>query len=77
MPFGIRGPGSFTVDLSLRYQQPLAGRLESLDFYFDVFNVFNRLNPIAPTGNRQSGNFMVSTSANFPLQSQLGIRLRF
>lgn len=77
VPFGIRGPGSFTVDLSFRYQQPMPGRLESLDFYFDVFNVFNRLNPIAPTGNRSSANFMVSTSANFPLQSQLGIRLRF
>ena len=77
VPFGIRGPGSFTVDFSLRYQQPLPGRLESLDFYFDVFNAFNRLNPVAPTGNRQSANFMVSTSANFPLQSQLGIRLRF
>jgi len=77
VPFGIRGPGSFTVDLSVRYQQPLAGRLESLDFYFDVFNLFNRLNPVSPTGNRSSANFMVSTSANFPLQSQLGIRLRF
>jgi hypothetical protein len=77
VPFGIRGPGSFTVDLSLRYQQPLPGRLESLDFYFDVFNIFNRLNEVAPTGNRSSANFNVATSANFPLQSQLGIRLRF
>lgn len=77
VPFGIRGPGSFTVDLSVRYQQPLGGGLESLDFYFDVFNTFNRLNPVAPTGNRSSPNFMIPTSANFPLQSQLGIRLRF
>ena len=75
--FGIRGPGSFLVDLSLRYQLPLAGRLDSLDFFFDVFNVFNRLNEVAPTGNRSSPNFLVATSAQFPLQSQLGIRLRF
>ncbi|MCC7123767.1 MAG: TonB-dependent receptor [Acidobacteria bacterium] len=77
IPFGMRGPGSVTVDLSARYQLPLAGRLESLDFYFDVFNVLNRLNEVAPTGNRSSPNFMRATSANFPRQSQLGIRVRF
>ncbi len=77
VPFGIRGPGSFLVDLSMRYQVPLGGPLESLDFFFDVFNVLNRLNEIAPTGNRSSPNFLIATSAQFPLQSQLGIRLRF
>ena len=77
VPYGIRGPNSVTVDLSFRYQLPLGGRLESLDFFFDMFNVFNHLNEVAPTGNRQSANFMVPTSANFPYQSQLGVRLRF
>jgi hypothetical protein len=77
VPFGIRGPGSFLVDLSMRYQLPLGGRLDSLDFFFDVFNVLNRLNEVAPTGNRSSPNFLIPTSAQFPLQSQLGIRLRF
>jgi hypothetical protein len=65
------------VDLSLRYQLPLGGRVDSLDFFFDLFNVLNRLNEVAPTGNRSSPNFLVATSAQFPLQSQLGIRLRF
>ena len=74
---GIRGPGSFTTDLSIRYQLPLAGRLDSLDFFVDFFNIFNRLNEVPPTGNRSSPNFMVATGANFPRQSQLGIRLRF
>lgn len=78
VPFGIRGPGSFTTDLSIRYQLALpGGRLDSLDFFVDFFNIFNRLNEVAPTGNRQSPNFMIATSANFPRQSQLGIRLRF
>lgn len=77
VPFGIRGPGSFLVDLSVRYQLPLGGRLDSLDFFFDLFNVLNRLNEVAPTGNRSSPNFLIATSAQFPLQSQLGIRLRF
>jgi hypothetical protein len=77
VPFGIRGPESVTVDLSIRYQMPLGGRLDSLDFFFDVFNIANRLNEVAPTGNRSSRNFLVPTAANFPRQSQLGIRLRF
>ena len=42
-----------------------------------MFNVFNHLNEVAPSGNRSATNFMVATSANFPYQSQLGIRLRF
>jgi hypothetical protein len=75
---GLRGPGSFTTDLSIRYQLALpGGRLDSLDFFVDFFNIFNRLNEVAPTGNRQSANFMIATAANFPRQSQLGIRLRF
>ena len=51
-PSASAGPDSFLVDLSVRYQLPLGGRLESLDFFFDMFNVFNRLNEVAPTGNR-------------------------
>jgi Carboxypeptidase regulatory-like domain/TonB dependent receptor/TonB-dependent Receptor Plug Domain len=78
VPFGIRGPGSFTTDLSIRYQLALpGGRLDSLDFFVDFFNIFNRLNEVAPTGNRSSPNFMIATAAQFPRQSQLGIRLRF
>ncbi len=66
MPFGIRGPGSFLVDLSMRYQLPLGGRLDSLDFFFDVFNVFNRLNEVAPTGNRSSPNFLIADLGPVP-----------
>ncbi len=77
VPYGIRGPSSVTVDVSLRYQLSLGGRLDSLDFFFDMFNVFNHLNEVAPTGNRQSGTFMIATSAQFPYQSQFGVRLRF
>jgi hypothetical protein len=74
---GIEGPGSLLVDLSVRYQLPIGGRFESLDLFFDMFNLFNRLNFVAPTGNRQSPNFLVPTSAQFARQSQLGVRLRF
>jgi hypothetical protein len=74
---GLRGPDSFLVDMSLRYQIPLAGRLESLDLFYDIFNLLNRANMVPPTGNRASAVFMVPTSAQFPRQMQFGIRVRF
>jgi hypothetical protein len=74
---GLRGPGSFLIDMSVRYQLPLGGGLDSLDLFYDIFNVLNRENLVPPTGNRQSSNFMVSTAAQFPRQMQFGIRARF
>jgi hypothetical protein len=74
---GLEGPGSFLVDLSFRYQLPLGGGVDSLDLFYDVFNLFNRENLVSPTGNRQSAVFMVPTAAQFPRQMQFGIRVRF
>jgi hypothetical protein len=73
---GLEGPGSFLIDLSFRYQIPLRG-LQSLDLFYDVFNVINRENLVPPTGNRASSLFMVSTAAQFPRQMQFGVRVRF
>ena len=72
VPYGIRGPDSFTVDLSFRYQLPLGGRLESLDFFFDMFNVFNRLNEVAPTGNRSVGELHGRDVGQFPVPEPVG-----
>jgi hypothetical protein len=74
---GLEGPGSLLFDMSFRYQIALGGALDSLDLFYDIFNVFNRTNLVPPTGNRQSSLFMVSTAAQFPRQMQFGIRLRF
>ncbi|OFW24215.1 MAG: hypothetical protein A3H97_21660 [Acidobacteria bacterium RIFCSPLOWO2_02_FULL_65_29] len=74
---GLEGPGSFLIDFSLRYSLPLGRAASSLDFFFDVFNLINRENLVAPTGNRASANFMVSTAAQFARQSQFGVRVRF
>ena len=74
---GLEGPGSFLIDVSFRYQIPLATGLESIDLFYDVFNILNRENLVAPTGNRASPTFMVSTAAQFPRQMQFGIRVRF
>jgi hypothetical protein len=74
---GIDGPGSFGLDLSVRYQIPLHAGLESLDLFYDLFNVTNRENLVPPSGNRSSGNFMRATAARFARQMQFGVRVRF
>lgn len=74
---GLEGPGSFLIDMSFRYQIPLVGRIESLDLFYDIFNVLNRENLVPPTGNRSSSTFMVPTAAQFPRQMQFGVRVRF
>ena len=74
---GLEGPGSFLIDLSVRYAIPLGGGLDSVDLFYDIFNVMNRENLVAPTGNRASSVFMVPTAAQFPRQMQFGIRVRF
>ena len=74
---GLEGPGSFLVDVSFRYQLPLKRGLDSLDLFYDIFNLANRTNLVPPTGNRASQTFMIPTAAQFPRQMQFGVRLRF
>jgi hypothetical protein len=74
---GLTGPGSFLIDLSFRYQVPLKHGLDSLDLFYDIFNLANRENLVAPTGNRASSSFMVPTAAQFARQMQFGVRVRF
>jgi len=74
---GLKGPESVLLDVSFRYQLPLGKGFDSLDLFYDIFNLFNRTNYVPPTGNRSSGAFMVPTAAQFPRQMQFGVRLRF
>ena len=74
---GLKGPGSFLIDMSFRYALPLHGGLSSVDLFYDIFNLLNRENLVSPTGNRRSANFMVSTAAQFARQMQFGVRVRF
>ena len=74
---GLEGPGSFLIDASFRYQIPINRGVNSLDLFYDVFNLANRTNYVPPTGNRASASFMVPTAAQFPRQMQFGIRVRF
>jgi hypothetical protein len=74
---GIDGPGSFGLDMSVRYQIPIGRGLDSVDLFYDIFNLTNRENFVPPTGNRRSANFLVPTAARFARQMQFGIRVRF
>jgi outer membrane receptor protein involved in Fe transport len=74
---GLEGPGSLLMDVSFRYQLPLKRGLESLDLFYDIFNLFNRTNYVPPTGNRSSATFLIPTAAQFPRQMQFGVRVRF
>jgi hypothetical protein len=74
---GLEGPGSFLIDVSFRYQVPLGRGLDSLDLFYDIFNLTDRTNYVPPTGNRRSGSFMIPTAAQFPRQMQFGVRVRF
>ncbi|HET9704061.1 MAG TPA: TonB-dependent receptor [Vicinamibacterales bacterium] len=74
---GLDGPESVLLDVSLRYQVPFGRGIQSVDLFYDVFNLLNRTNYVAPTGNRASPNFMIPTAAQFPRQMQFGLRVRF
>jgi hypothetical protein len=74
---GLQGPESVLLDVSFRYKLPLTRTVKSLDLFYDVFNITNRTNVIAPSGNRASALFMVETAAQFPRQMQFGVRVRF
>ncbi|MEI6668880.1 MAG: TonB-dependent receptor [Acidobacteriota bacterium] len=74
---GITGPGSVGVDVSFRYQIPMKKLLQSVDLYYDVFNIMNRVNFSNPSGVRTSALFNKFVAAGFPRQMQFGVRVRF
>ncbi len=74
---GLDGPGSFELNLSFRYQIPVQGFGNSVDLFYDIFNLTNRENLVPPTGARNSAFFMVPRAARFARQMQFGVRLRF
>ncbi len=75
---GITAPGSLLVDMSFRYQIHLNKTgSRSLDLFYDIFNILNTKNVLAPSGNHASSSFQVENAAGFPRQMQLGARFRF
>ncbi len=83
-PFGnagrnlVRGPDFWQVDLALQkaFRLPIGART-SLQLRAEAFNVLNRTNFGAPSGNASSAAFGTITSTYEPRQVQLGARLMF
>ena len=79
--FGGARPLDFLqLDVRFGYRlRPAQG--QSVDIFFDVFNLTDRANFNNPTGDMRSGNFLRLTSlrggSGFPRQSQFGIRYGF
>ena len=79
-PFGnatrnsVRGPNFWTVDFALTKQVTLAGA-SRLQFRLEAFNLFNRVNYTAPSGNRSTAAFGTITSTYDPRQMQLGVKV--
>ena len=46
-----------------------------LQFRLETFNLFNRVNFTAPSGNRSTANFGTITSTYDPRQMQLGVKV--
>ncbi len=76
-PNGAYGPDFMQFDIRLGHRSRWSDR-QTLDIFFDVFNVTNRGNFNNPTGDMRSSNFLNLTSlwagSGFPRQAQFGIR---
>ncbi|MCY4505866.1 MAG: carboxypeptidase regulatory-like domain-containing protein [Acidobacteria bacterium] len=74
---GAYGPDFMQFDIRLGHRSRWADR-QTLDIFFDVFNVLNRGNFNNPSGDMRSSNFLNLTSlragSGFPRQAQFGIR---
>ncbi|HEY7190302.1 MAG TPA: TonB-dependent receptor [Vicinamibacterales bacterium] len=79
-PFGnaprnnVRGPNYWTFDFAAVKNVAL-GRTSRLELRVEAFNLFNRANFTAPSGNRSSGAFGTITSTYDPRQVQLGMKV--
>ena len=75
--WGAYGPDFMQFDIRLGHRTRWSDR-QTLDIFFDIFNVTNRGNFNNPTGDHRSGNFLNLTSlragSGFPRQAQFGIR---
>ena len=79
-PFGnaarntVRGPNYMTFDMAASKNFALGGQTR-LQFRFEAFNLFNRVNFTAPAANRSSSTFGTITSTYDARQLQLGVKL--
>jgi hypothetical protein len=78
-PFGnaarnsVRGPGFWTFDLAAVKQVPVSGA--RIELRLEAFNLFNRVNFLAPNANRSLPTFGTITGTYPPRQIQLGAKV--
>lgn len=72
---GVIGPGLATVDAAIA--RTWAVRASSLEFRWEIFNLFNRANFDLPNHTFGTPNFGRIFSARSPREMQFGIRLAF
>ena len=79
-PFGnaprnsVRGPGLWTFDLAAVKQVPVSGSAR-MELRLEAFNLFNRINFMAPNANRSLPTFGTITATYAPRQLQLGAKV--
>jgi hypothetical protein len=73
---GIDGPNVWFVDFRSQYSFSLPDA-RTLGVFWEIYNVTNKVNYAAPTGNRRSSNFLVPTAAFPPRSMQIGLRFDF
>jgi hypothetical protein len=69
----VRGPGFWTFDLAAVKQVPVSGA--RIELRLEAFNLFNRVNFLAPNANRSLPTFGTITGTNPPRQIQLGAKV--
>ena len=73
---GIDGNSTTLVDLQTQYVLRMQQR-QTIGFFFEVYNLFNKENLGNPTGNRNNANFMIPVTAGTMRSAQLGVRYTF
>lgn len=77
LPYGLRAPSVWDVDLTARRQFPITERVKFV-FAVDAFNVFNAVQFGGLGTNIESANFgQVTTQANSPRKLQINARINF
>jgi len=72
----FRGPAFKDVDFSVFKNFNIREHLD-LQFRWEIFNLFNRVNLFNPTGDMGSSQFGRATAAFAPRQMQFGLKLVF
>jgi hypothetical protein len=81
-PFGnaprnsVRGPWFWQLDASLG-KEIAFGKTANVELRFEAFNLLNRTNFQAPSGNRSSGAFGTITGTYDARQLQLGVKVNW